>query len=221
MRVSWWQYLAMIAVFCCPAFGQWTPVSASQTTTVQVISADGKITSHREQHERYYRKASGSVLIQEIADDGSNLPVSAVLLDHGKTHRSYKLDYVLGTADDKHQPAQSAPPRTGAYLAAAEPGHQLPEATVNGIHCVVVPASLYNAKGGKEVVGRVWLAPEYNFLLIKEDTLHPLPGGGHLHVMREMQGIIGGVEPDDLLFATDAQSIQRARMIPERRQVRR
>jgi hypothetical protein len=199
---------------------QWVPLSSTQTTTVQVTTAAGKTISYEQRVERYHRKSNGSVLIQQIPNDGSNTPVSAILLDQAGTHKSYKLDYVNGVAVDRHRPVDSALPRTRAFLAAARPEDRPPEETVNGIRCVVKPVSLVQPDGSLKTIGKVWLAPDYNFLLIKEDTMHPLKGGGSMHIAREVHNLAAGVEPDDALFARDAETIKRARTLsgPQSRQ---
>ena len=212
MRISWLPLL-LLAVFGGRAFAQWVPLSGTQTTTVRISTADGKTTSYEQHVERFYRKSNGSVLIQQIPNDGSNTPVSAILLDQGGTHKSYDLDYVGGRAVDRHRPAENAPPQTRAFLAAAKPENRLPEATVNGIRCVVKPVSLATADGSLKTIGKVWLAPDYNFLLIKENTVQPLPGGGAMHIARELHNLSVGVEPDATLFATDMAAIKRARTL--------
>jgi hypothetical protein len=180
---------------------------------MEVTSADGKKISYEQRREHYYRKSNGSLLIQQIPNDGSNTPTTAILLDNGKTHRSYKVDYVNGVAVDRHRPAQADTPRTRAFLAAAKPEDRPREETVNGIRCVVKPVSLVNPDGSLKTIGKVWLAPDYNFLLIKENTMHPLPGGGYMHITREVHNVLTGAEPDDALFATDAPTIKRARAL--------
>ncbi len=204
--------LELVAFSGC-VFAQWVPVSHSQTTTVETIGADGKTISREQRRERFYRKSNGSVLIQQIPNDGSNTPLSAILLDAGKTHRSFTLDYVSGIATDRHRPAENTAPQTREFLEKAAPENRPPEQTVNGIQCVVKPVSLATPDGSFKTIGKVWLAPDYNFLVIKEDTMHPLHGGGYVHITREAHNVTAGVELDEALFATDEQSIKRARAI--------
>jgi hypothetical protein len=198
---------------CGVAYGQWVPVSSSQTTTLETVSAKGRVLSHQEQRQQYYRKSDGSVLVQNLAQDGSNQPVSALLVDRGNSGRTYALDYTHGSAVDKHQPAVAAAPKTRADLAAMEAHTRLQGDTVNGVSCVVAPVSLVNADGSKTVIGHVWLAPDYNYFVMKEDTLHPLRDGSYVHITRQTQNLQAGTEPDSALFAKDKASVKRVRAL--------
>ena len=210
MRIVYW--ILGLAVFGSGlAFGQWVPVSSSNTTTMEVVSANGRVLSHQEQQQRYYRKSDGTVLVQQLSGDGSNVPVSAMLLDRANGGRTYQLDYKRGSAVDQHQPAGSEAPKTRADLDSVKPRTPLHTDTVNGVRCVVAPVSLANADGGKTVIGHVWLAPDYNYMVMKEDTLHPLRDGTHIHIMQEARNVRAGAEPGALLFATDKASLKQVR----------
>jgi hypothetical protein len=213
MRANWplsLGFLFAAALFCLPAGAQWMPLSAGQTSTITTVSSEGKVINQEQTQERYFRRSSGSVLIQQMAGDGSNLPKRATLLDNGKSGRSYSLDYETGAAIDKHRPSRLS---GGAGPLPPEAAGGLPQETVQGVPCVVVPSYAVGANGKRTLIGRVWLAPQYNYLMVKEDSLHPLPGGGAVRIQRELHEINAGVEPDDALFSVDKASVKRARAI--------
>jgi len=212
MRAYWRAVVlaVMVVFFCGAALAQWMPVSGAQTSTVETISSSGKLINHQESTERYFRRSSGSVLIQKMANDGSNLPKSATLLDNGNTGKSYSINYETGAVVDKHRPAR---PYTSSDLLPASAGSGLQQETVNGVPCVVVPSYRMNPDGTKTLLGRAWLAPQYNYLMIKEDSIHPSSNGGAVHIHKELHDITGGIEPDAALFKVDATSVKRARTI--------
>jgi hypothetical protein len=180
---------------------------------VETISANGRVTDHRETQERYHRASSGSILIQQMANDGSNVPTSAVLLDHGKTGKTYSLNYQTGAVVDKHRPARPMPPKTRSDLPSAKNQNSTAEETINGVRCVAAPVYMVNANGTRTLIGRGWAAPDYNFLMVKQDTVRPLPDGRRIHVVRQMRNITAGVEPDATLFRLDSDSVKRARIV--------
>jgi hypothetical protein len=210
MRAHWRAAFVVFTVLLSGgmAWAQWMPVSGAQTSTLDTISADGKIVNHQESRERYFRRSSGSVLIQQMADDGSNLPKRATLLDNGGTGKSYSINYETGVAVDRHRPAR---PYTSSDLLPASAASGMRQETVNGVPCVVVPSYRQNPDGTKTLLGQAWLAPQYNYLMIREDSVHPSPGGGSVHVHKELRNITGGVEPDAALFKADTASVKRAR----------
>jgi hypothetical protein len=52
------------------------------------------------------------------------------------------------------------------------------------------------------LIGKAWLAPAYNNLVMREDVVRTSPTGGKLHVVREFK-VTGQTEPDPSLFSTD------------------
>ena len=218
MRVKWW-IAASLLCLGCPAWAQWVPLNGTQTSTTQVLSADGRVISHRETQERYFRSSSGSVLVQQIADDGTNLPTSGLLLDHGNTRKSYVVDYRAAKAIDKHRPAPASAPMTQAKLPVLlAPGQSAPaEEQVNGVRCVIIPIYVQNPNGSRKLIGRAWAAPDYNYAMMKEDSTRTLPDGRLIHTSRELKNVTAGVEPDAVLFATDAASVRQARTRVPRR----
>ena len=197
----------------CPAFGQWVPLSGTQTSTVETLSADGRVTGHRVTKERYYRASSGSVLVQQMANDGSNVPAAGTLIDYGKTGKTYSLNYRSGAAVDKHRPARPMRPMTRADLAPPSEKNGMREETVKGVRCVVAPVYKVNANGTRTLIGHGWAAPEYNFLMVKQDTVRSLSDGRMVHVVREMENVTAGAEPEPRLFKLDPDSVKRARII--------
>jgi hypothetical protein len=212
MRTTW-MIVGLVVLLGSPVFGQWVPIKGTRTSTIQIIGTDGRVTSHRETHERYFRSSSGSILIQHVAEDGGNRAASGLLLDSGNSGKSYQVDYSGAVANDLHRPAKPVPARTGADLATAKQQEELEESTYNGMKCLIASIKITGSDGKKTTIGKGWAVPDYNFLMVKEDTIRPLPDGRYVHTVREMGDLEAGVEPDPALFATDSSAIKRARTI--------
>jgi hypothetical protein len=209
MRTGLLVVIAFLALFPCCVFGQWIPVSANETSTEDVIGPDGQVTSHRVVKQRYYRSSSGSILVQDIANDGTNAAMTAFLLDYSNTLRSYVINYQGLRAIDNQRPLRKLPaPWTRADI---HNDKILGEEVVEGIPCVILPIyAHYGFRGPPVLIGKAWVAPDYNHLIVKEDSTDPQPGGISVHLVRELHDISAGIEPDPALFATDAESLKRA-----------
>jgi hypothetical protein len=205
-----WLMTGVVVLLGSSVYGQWVPIKGTRTTTIQIIGTDGRVTSHQETHERYFRSSSGSILIQHVADDGSNRATTGLLLDSGRSGKSYQVDYAGGAVNDLHRPAKRVPARTRADLATAKQQKELEDCTISGVQCVIASIKIVGSDGKKTTIGKGWSLPDYNFLMVKEDTIRSLPDGRYVHTVREMQDLEAGVEPDSALFGTDANSIKGA-----------
>lgn len=189
------------------ARAQWVPVTGRITTTTEVIASDGTVTSKWSTKSRYSRSASGAVLIQRVARSGK--PASATLLDYGKSGKAYNLTYSTGQAHDMRRPLDShyaSQPPTG--MTAAHRKVTLGNDTLDGVATFKVPIYDTGPNRSRILIGKAWLAPAYNNLIMKEEVTRVQPDGGKHHVVRVFK-IKDRQEPDKALFAMDRETVKK------------
>jgi hypothetical protein len=210
MKLHRWG-LAIVLLAAEAVVAQWAPVSAKQVTTTDIISGT-RVKSHRVVRERYVRASSGAFLIQHLTADGKT-PKTATLFDSAKTHNSYLLDYQGASAVDLRRPVKIPPPPPKGNLSPEQKKEIIGEENVHGVHCLISPLYAFDASGNKRMIGRVWAAPDYDFLMVRQDSTQVLADGNVMHIVRELQEISAGTEPDSALFTIDPVSIKKAATI--------
>lgn len=200
--MNWKNAALTILVGCAtPLTAQWVPLSARVVTTTDSIAADGTINDSWKTTSTYLRSSSGSVLTQRLGRSGK--PASGTLLDYGASQRAYSLTYQNGHVDDMHHPLDrqyAAHPPT-----AMTPAHKqvsLGNEKVDGIDCFIVPVYETGPNRTRVVVGKAWLAPAFNNLILREDVTRLRPDGSKRHILRELK-ILSQAEPDPALFSTN------------------
>jgi hypothetical protein len=199
MKIILWALIMGSTVSTAGA--QWIPVSGRIVTATEGIASDGTVSTKWTTTSQYSRSASGSVLIQRMGRSGK--PATATLLDYGKTQKVYSLTYSNGQVTDTHHALDhefSAHPPTG--MTAAHRKVSLGTDKVNGVDCFTVPMYDTGPNRTRVLVGKAWLAPSYNNLVMREDVVRLIPGGAKRHVVREFK-ITDKTEPDHSLFSTD------------------
>jgi hypothetical protein len=182
-------------------FAQWVPVSGRVITTTETIASDGTVNTKWKTTSLYARSSSGSVLTQRLGRSGK--PATATLLDYGKSQRMYSLTYRTGQVNDLHRPLDrqyAAQPPTG--MTDAHRKVSLGNDKVNGIDCFIVPVYDLGPNRTRVQIGKAWLAPAYNNLILREDVTRTRPDGSKRHIVREMK-LTSQSEPDASLFSTD------------------
>jgi hypothetical protein len=180
---------------------QWVPLSGRVTTTTETIASDGTVTTKWKTTSLYARSSSGSILTQRLGRSGK--PATGTLLDYGKSQRAYSLTYHGGQVNDMHHPLDrqfAAQPPTG--MSAAHRKVTLGNDKVNGVDCFVVPIYDVGVNRSRVLVGKAWLAPAYNNLIVREELTRSRPDGSKRHIIRELK-VTGLSEPDPSLFSID------------------
>ncbi|MGD0446626.1 MAG: hypothetical protein ABSA39_22045 [Edaphobacter sp.] len=161
---------------------------------------------------QYSRSSSGSVLIQRLGRSGK--PATGTLIDYGKSKRVYSLTYNDGKVNDTHHALDrgyAAAPPTGPTVT-----HQkssLGTEKVNGIDCFIVPVYDISPTRERSLIGKAWLAPGFNNLVVKEDVMRPKLGGSKRHIVREFT-VTSQNEPDPSLFSTDRAAVTKQWKVP-------
>ena len=156
----------LLAALTGAASAQWVPVTGRIVTTTEAIGSDGTVAQKFTTVSQYSRASSGSVLVQRVGRSGK--PATATLLDYGKTQKAYSLTYNGGRVTDTHHPLDrnyAAHPPTGM-----SPAHQkisLGNEKVNGVDCFIVPVYDAGPNRSRVLVGKAWLAPAYNNLVMR------------------------------------------------------
>jgi hypothetical protein len=194
------------------AAAQWVPVSGRIVTTTQVLNADGSIANKWTTSSRYSRSSSGSVLVQHIGRSGK--PATATLLDYGGSQKVFTFAYQNGQVVDKHLPLDrgyASHPPTG--ITNVQKTISLGTDKVNGVDCFIVPVYDVGPNRTRVLIGKAWLAPAYNNLVMREDTVRTSPFGGKRHIVKEMK-ISSQNEPDASLFSTDRKVVASQWKVP-------
>jgi hypothetical protein len=187
------------------AVAQWVPVSGRIVTTTEVLKADGTVESKWTTASQYVRSSSGSVLVQHVGRSGK--PGTATLLDYGSLQKAYTLTYQNGQVVDNHLPLDrqyAAHPPVG--MTEAQKKILIGADKVNGVDCFVVPVYDIGPNRTRVFIGKAWLAPAYNNLVMREDVVRTTPFGGKKHILKEMK-ITNQNEPDRSLFSTDRKAV--------------
>lgn len=207
--------LFVLACACTPALAQWVPVTATETTTIDVTDSAGKLTSHRVAHDRYFRSQSGSILVQHLSGPAGDKLESATLLDYGNTGKAYAIAYNDLAVMEKGRALAPAFPRTRADIRPEYEKNILGRESLQGIECLILPVYSYDRQTRSErLSGRVWVAPDFNFVVLKEDSTEVSPDGSLVHIVKEKKHVRIDVEPDRVLFSTDKQSLKQALTLP-------
>jgi hypothetical protein len=191
----------ILVFFTCAASAQWVPITGRIVTTTEAVGSDGTMAQKWTTTSQYSRSSSGSVLVQRIGRSGK--PASATLMDYGKTQKVYTLTYNGGQVTDMHRPLDreyAAHPPAGM-----SPAHKkitLGNDKVNGVDCFIVPVFDVGPNRTRVQVGKAWLAPAYNNLVMREDLTRVSPYGSKRHTVREFR-ITSQSEPNPSLFSTD------------------
>jgi len=183
------------------ASAQWMPVSGHIVTRTEVLGQNGSVSSKWTTTSQYSRSSSGSTLVQRIGRSGK--PASATLLDYGNTQKEYSLSYQSGRVTDTHHAVDHqfiAHPPTG--LSPEQKKVSLGNDKVNGVDCFIVPIYEVGINRTRVLIGKAWLAPAYNNLVMREDVIRTSPFGSKKHMVREFT-ITNQKEPEPSLFSTD------------------
>jgi hypothetical protein len=190
-----WLLVLMTAATGVFAIGQtvWTPVVADQRTTTEILGSNGEVVSRNQTEGAYMRTSSGSVLPQKYRIvDGKKIAISSTLLDYDQTHKAYTISYDRHQAIEKRR-LSSAPKQAPATT------NVIGEETISGVHCVVEPVLTY-VNGKYTQIGKIWVSPENDNLIMKEDTFDSIPDGTRVHVQQELYNVQLYQEPDAKLF---------------------
>jgi hypothetical protein len=194
------------------ARAQWVPVSGRIVTTTEAIASDGTVNTKWTTTSQYARSSSGSVLVQRIGRSGK--PASATLLDYGNSQRSYELTYHGGKINSLHQPLDrdyAAHPPIG--MTAAQQKISLGNEKVDGVDCFMVPIYEVGVNRSRVLIGKAWMAPSMNNLIMKEDVVRSSPDGSKRHIVRKFT-VTSRSEPDHTLFATDKATVSGLWKVP-------
>ncbi len=205
MRVKF--VVGFVLLMAIEAFCQQTPFSATETHTLQVISPDGRITEHKVTQRRYFHSSSGATLTQDLSPD--KVPIRAQLTDYGRTKKAYLIDYV----NERAQVERELGDRMVLPRSRSDVKNALGSEIVHRFECLILPSYLTDERGRKELIGTGCIAPELNFLRIKEDITMKLKDGRSERIVTELEDIRVGDEPDPSLFAIDSASIRRAKSL--------
>jgi hypothetical protein len=187
------------------ARAQWIPVSGSIVTTTEAIASDGTVNTKWTTTSQYARSSSGSVLVQRIGRSGK--PAAATLIDYGNSKKSYELSYHEGKVNGLHQALDrdyGAHPPTG--MSAAQQKISLGNDKVDGVECFMVPVYEVGVNRSRVLIGKAWMAPSMNNLIMKEDVVRSHPDGSRRHIVRKFT-VTSRNEPDHALFATDKATV--------------
>ena len=194
-------FIAVVGV----ANAQWVPVTGRVVTTTTTIGPDGSIGPKWTTVSQYSRSSSGSVLVQRIGRSGK--PAMATLMDYGKTQKVYTLTYSGGQVTDMHRALDhdyaAHPPKS---MSTAQQKISLGNDKINGVDCFIVPVFDVGPNRSRVQVGKAWLAPAFNNLVMREDLTRVSPYGSRRHIVREFK-ITGQSEPDTSLFSTDRTAV--------------
>lgn len=193
-------FIAM-ALVSQAAAAQWVPVTGRIVTKTEVIEKDGSVGQKWSTTSRYSRSSSGSVLVQRMGRSGK--PASGTLLDYGKSQKAYSLIYRNGQITDSHHALDhhlnAQPPRG---MSEAQKKISLGNEKINGVDCFIVPVYDVGVNRSRVLIGKAWMAPAYNNLIMREDVVRTSAFGGKRHIVREL-AITDKGEPDLSLFSTD------------------
>jgi hypothetical protein len=199
-------FLTLLLLTAAAANAQWVPVTGRITTTTEAIASDGTVNNKWTTASLYSRSSSGSVLIQGVGRSGK--PAVATLMDYGKTGKTYTLTYATGQVSDMHRPLDgqyAAHPPTG--MTPAHKKISLGNDKVDGVDCFMVPIYDTGPNRTRVLIGKAWLAPAYNNLVMKEEVTRTQPLGGRRHIVRVFK-IKDRKEPDPTLFARDRATVK-------------
>jgi hypothetical protein len=188
------------------ARAQWVPVTGRIIVTTEAIASDGTVNAKWTTTSRYSRSSSGSVLIQRIGRSG--LPAVATMMDYGKSGKAYSVTYSTGQVSDMHRPLDSqygSHPPTG--MSPASQKISLGNDKVDGVDCFMMPLYDTGPNRSRVLIGKAWMAPAYNNLIMREEMTRVLPDGGKRHVVREFK-MKDQKEPDAKLFARDRATVK-------------
>jgi hypothetical protein len=199
--------LALLLILSAGAArAQWVPVTGRITTTTEVIASDGTVATKWTTKSRYSRSASGSVLIQRLGRSGK--PATATLLDYGNSGKAYTLTYSTGQIHDIRRPLNAryaTQPPTG--MTAEHKKVTLGNETLDAVATFKVPIYDTGPNRSRILIGKAWLAPAYNNLIMKEEVTRTEANGSKRHIVRVFK-IKDQKEPDVTLFARDRKTIK-------------
>ena len=78
---------------------------------------------------------------------------------------------------------------------------------VDGVDCFMVPIYDTGVNRTRVLIGKAWLAPAYNNLIMREEVTRTQPDGSRRHIVRAFK-IKDQKEPDPTLFARDRAAIK-------------
>jgi hypothetical protein len=200
-------YLVLWVLTCSTVVAQWVPVTGRIVSKTEVLAADGSVQEKWQTLSLYSRSSNGSVLIQQVGRSGK--PATGELLDYGNTGKAYSLTYNGGAVSDRHRSldhgfAKNPPQGMSDAQKKISLGHEI----VNGSDCFIVPIYDTVANRGTVLVGKAWMAPAYNNLILREELTHTTASGGRRHVVREFK-LTGQEEPEKGLFSTERSEVAR------------
>jgi hypothetical protein len=120
----------------------------------------------------------------------------------------YALTYSTGKVHDMRRPLNSryaAQPPTS--MTPAHKKVSLGNDKLDGVDCFMVPIYDTGPNRSRILIGKAWLAPAYNNLIMKEEMTRIQPNGGKRHIVRVFK-IKDQKEPDAKLFARDRESVK-------------
>jgi hypothetical protein len=197
------QKICLVLISLCFGLGtfaaaQYTPVIATQRTTSQVISVDGRTLADTTTVNKFYRNSYGSTLTQHLVErDGKMIPESADLNDFVNTQKAYKLVY--GSKDAIVRRCLDGP--------RLEPRLDIPVTkgtdTIQGVQVVAIEMKA-KINGQIQTTGKAWIAPDLGAIVLKEDSTEILPDGSRHHIVTETLELKTNEEPAAELFLVNS-----------------
>jgi hypothetical protein len=130
------------------------------------------------------------------------------MIDSGRSGRVYAINYRDGKVIDLHHSSdRSESSRPPTALTDAEKKAALGHEKYAGEECALIPVYDSGPNLSQIIIGKAWVSPRLNDLILKEDIVHHLSGGGARHVVRRLVILKQGVEPKAEYFATDSASV--------------
>jgi hypothetical protein len=179
-----------------PVYAQWVPVTAKIRQTRELLQ-DGKSVERHIKEGNYYRTADGSTLEEWTRVDGSESKAVGHLTKQAQGV-AYDLNMITRSAIERRFSLPSganmkSPPR-------ASISSKLPQITVGGVQCTVLPARVQVGIGQPSApAGETCFSAELN-LVVRNQLTHTLTTGKVMRTLYEMFEIETHKEPDPKLF---------------------